>query len=132
MTTILQLYAAIKGRLKTVDLNAYDHVPGSAEWPGAFVLPPMAEHEGAADDWLTLRFDVVIMVSSTIDKNQLKLLEYQALDGPKSIKGAFDQDPSLGFPDVHARVLRSRPLGYEEQAGYLGFGAVFEVVVRLG
>lgn len=132
MTTITQLYDAIKVRLKTVDLKAYDYIPGSSEWPGAFVLPPVLEHEGAADDWSVLRFDVVVLVSGAVDKNQLKLLRYQDQSDSLSIHQAFQSDRSLGFPDVDARVTASRPLGYEEQAGYQGFGCVFEVVVRLG
>lgn len=132
-TTIKELYTAIKGRLKTIEgLNAYDHIPGVNEWPGALVHPPNVEAEGAGDGWQILRFNVMVIVSGAIDEHQLKLLDYQANEGPKSIPAAFRQDPSLGFPDVSARVSASRPMGYEEQAGYQGFGCVFEVVVCLG
>ncbi len=115
-----------------VGLNAYDYVPGSAEWPGALVLPPAVEIEGAGNAPQVLRFDVLVLVSGAIDGNQLQLLDYQDLAGPRSIIRAFRDDPSLGFPDVTVRVLRSRVLGYEEQAGYQAFGATFELSAMIG
>jgi hypothetical protein len=132
MTTIRQVYAAIKARLNSIGLNAYDYVPGSAEWPGALVLPPAVEIEGAGNAPQVLRFDVLVLVSGAIDGNQLQLLDYQDLVGPRSIIRAFRDDPSLGFDDVTVRVLRSRVLGYEEQAGYQAFGATFELSAMIG
>jgi hypothetical protein len=130
--TPLQIYRGIRDRLREIDgLNAYDFVPGASEWPGAFVLLPIIEHEGLADDWVTLRFDIVVLVSATIDENQLTLLEYQGETGDKSIHQAFASEPTLGGLCGDVRVARSRPLGYEEQAGYAGFGAVFETMVRI-
>lgn len=133
---ILPVYTALKARLKTVDrdsgFQAYDYVPGAAEWPGAFVLPPTVEPQGADDGWLILRFEIVVLISAAIDLNQLRLLEYQSSAGPRSIPRAFAAEPTLGGLVGNVRVERSRPLSYEEQAGYMGFGCSFEVVVWVG
>jgi len=129
---LLPVYAAIKYRLKDIGLNAYDYVPGSAEWPGAFILPPEVELEGLGDDWIVVVFDIVVLVSAPLDIQQLKLLEYQSLSGEKSISAAFKAEPTLGGLVGDIRIARSRPLGYEEQAGYQGFGCVFEAKARIG
>lgn len=126
------VYTAIKYRLKTTGLNAYDHVPGSTEWPGAFILPPDVELEGLSDGWVTVRFEIVVLVSAALDVHQLNLLPYQNLTGAKSIPAAFKADPTLGGLVGDIRVVRSRPLHYEEQAGYQGFGCAFETVARIG
>jgi hypothetical protein len=126
------VYAAVKDRLKLLGLNSYDYIPGAAEWPGAFVLMGEVEHEGLADDWITIRFEILLMVSAAIDEHQLQLLDYQAFSGPKSISEAFRTEPTLGLDGANVRIVRSRPLGYEEQAGYQGFGCTFEAVARLG
>lgn len=127
-----EIYRGIRDKLKTIDgLNAYDYAPGSSEWPGAFVLLPEVEHEGLGDDWISLRFDIVVLVSAVIDEKQLDLMEYQAHTGARSIPALFRSDPTLGGLVGDVRVRRSRPLGYEEQAGYQGYGAVFETVARI-
>jgi hypothetical protein len=133
---LLPIYQAMKARLKTVDparsFQAYDYVPGVNEWPGALILPPTIEPQGADDGWLILRFEIVVLVSAAVDENQLKLFEYQSSDGPKSIPKAFASEPTLGGLVGQVRVERSRPLSYEEQAGYLGFGCIFETVAWVG
>lgn len=129
---LLPIYRALKARLKTCKLNAYDYVPGSNEWPGGFILPPEIEADGAADDCFIMRFEIVVLVSGAVDENQLKLLEYQSDTGERSIARAFRSEPTLGGLVGHVRIARSRPLSYEEQAGYQGFGAVFEAVARVG
>lgn len=133
---LLPIYQAIKYRLKAVDpahnLQAYDHVPGASEWPGAFVLPPEVGHEGLGDDWMEVQFDIVVLVSSAIDSHQLKLLEYQSTKGERSIARAFRSEPTLGGLVGDIRVTGSRPLSYEEQAGYMAFGCVFSVKARIG
>lgn len=131
MTTVRELYEGVRDRLKTVGLKAYDYVPGTTEMPAAMMMPPMVEHEGLSDDWATLRFEVFVLVSGSIDEKQRRLLEYQDFEGPKSISAAFRADPTLGI-GVDVRVTRSRPVGFEEMAGYQVFGSVFEFVARLG
>lgn len=137
---LLPIYHAIKARLKGVDpstenhrgLQAYDHVPGVNEWPGALVLPPDVEIEGLANDWVTVRFSIIVLVSSAIDEHQLMLLEYQSTKGQRSISRAFMTEPTLGGLVGDIRITGSRPLNYEEQAGYQGYGAVFDGVARIG
>lgn len=133
MTSIRDVYRAVKVRLSDVGLNAYDYVPGASEWPGALVLPPNSVHvDGAGRAPMVLRFEVLVLVSGAIDENQLQLLDYMDVAGGKSILKAFGDDPSLGFPDVHVRVTESRVLGFEEQAGYQAYGAMFEFVAMVG
>ena len=133
-------YEAIKYRLRSIDpstathrgLNAYDYVPSTSEWPGIFVLPPMVDPQGLADDWLEIEFEMVLLVSAAFDVNQLKLLPYQNVSGPLSIPRAFRQEPTLGGLVGDIRITGSRPLGYEEQAGYQGWGCVFQAKARIG
>lgn len=133
MTTVRELYAAIKdGPLAAVGLRAYDYVPGSAEWPAAFILPPKIDYETLDSSVLELDIGIVILVSAATDKQQLDLLDYVDDQNPRSIPLAFHQNPSLGLSDVHAFVKRSRPLDYVEQADYKAFGSLVEASVRLG
>lgn len=138
---LLPAYRAIKARLKSVDfdpttgrgLQAYDYVPGVNEWPGAVVLPPeIPDTEGADNGLLYLNIDIVVLVSGAIDEHQLKLLEYQSTRGARSISRAFAAEPTLGGVVGHIRITGSRPLNYEEQAGYQAFGCVFTARAMIG
>jgi hypothetical protein len=132
MTTVRELYAGIKdGPLTSVGLRSFDYVPGSSEWPAAFVLPPVVEYETLAQNTLELRADIVVLVSAATDKKQLDLLDYMDDQGTLSIPLAFHSDPSLGLSGVNAVIIRARPLNYEEQADYKAFGALFEASIRL-
>lgn len=137
---LIPIWRAIKARLKTVDtdaaggrqLQAYDYVPGINEFPGALVLPPTTLPEGADDGLLYLEFDIIVLVSAAIDEHQIKLLEYQSTKGPRSIARAFASEPTLGGLVGHIRITGSRPLNYEEQAGYQAFGCVFSAKAMIG
>lgn len=113
-------------------LQSYDYVPGANEWPAALILPPDIEWEGLADEWATMRFEIIVLVSAAIDEKQLVLIEMMSSTGSRSVVAAFRKEPTLGGLVGDVRVIRSRPLGYEEQAGYRAYGAVFECVARIG
>lgn len=131
MSNIVEVAEALAERLRTIDkLNAYAHVPGSAEWPGAFVQPPIIDYEGLDEGDLDMQFEVVVLVAAVGDINQLALMPYMALEGPQSVPAAILGDRTLGLGDVDAFVVRARPLGLQEQASYQGWGCVFEVMVR--
>lgn len=133
MTTVQELYAALaSGPLTDVGLRAFDYVPGEAEWPAAYTMPPVVDYEGLANNWGELKIDVVVLVSAALDKHQGKLLPYQDIEGAQSISDAVLRNPSLGFDDVHLMLKRSRPLHLTEQSDYRAFGALFEMVARLG
>lgn len=126
-TTIRELYeVGYVTRLATTGLRSFGYVPYDSEWPAAFLLPPVVDHEGLANNWGLIRVDVIVFVSAVIDQHQHKLLPYQDVDGDQSIPAAFLADPTLGLPGVDAHVVRSRPLNMTEQAGYQAFGALFE------
>jgi len=132
MTSLRELYAAIAaGPLTDVGLRAFDHVPGSSEWPAAYVLPPVVKYEGLANNVLELRVDIVVLVSAAVDKHQRNLLDYMDDQGPSSIPLAFHQNRTLGLDGVDAFIASARPLNYEEQAGYNAFGALLESAIRL-
>lgn len=137
---IPRIYKGLKYRLREIPmsdrdgdgLQSYDFVPGANEWPAALILPPDIEWEGLSDDWATMRFEVIVLVSAAIDEKQLLLLDMMSTTGARSIPGAFRREPTLGGLVGDVRVIRSRALGYEEQAGYRAYGAVFECVTRIG
>lgn len=130
-TSLRQVYAGHKDLLATVDLRSFDHVPGSSEWPGAFLLPPTVEYETLAGSQLQFTVPIVVLVSAVVSKRQLDLLDYMDDQGPKSIPLAFHQNPSLGLSGVSASIQVARPLNLEEQAAYQAFGALLESSVLL-
>lgn len=132
MTTVSEVYTAIAdGPLTAAGLRAFPYVPGSAEWPAAYMLPPVIDYETLADTHLHLSVGIVVLVSAAVDKHQGDLLAYMDDQGALSIPLAFHQNRSLGRTDVDAFVTRARPLNMTEQAGYQAFGALFESSVRL-
>lgn len=131
MTSIPQVYEAVKNVVATTGLRAFSYVPGSAEWPGAYLMPPQVVYEGLADNVLEFDVGIVILVSAATDKNQLQLLAYMDDQGDKSIPLAFHNNPGLGLDGVHAFVRMSRPLNFEEMSAYAAFGALLEVSIRL-
>jgi hypothetical protein len=126
------VYKAIAARLKTLGPHAYDYVPGASEWPGFFLQPPMIDPEGLADDWCVITLEIVLIVSGAFDINQKQIMPYTNLTGPKSVWQAFRAEPTLGGLVGDIRITGSRPLGYEEQAGYQGFGVVFDARAMIG
>ncbi len=130
--SVRDVVEAIKaGPIAQVGLRGWSFVPGSAEVPAAIVLPPEVTYEGLADNVLEMQITVVVLISASVDKHQLRLLEFMDDLGPNSLPGAFHADPSLGLDGVSAHVLRAYPLNFEQQAAYQAYGAAFEVKVYL-
>ena len=134
MTTLRQVAEALEAKLETIPgLRSESHVPGTASrFPFAFVTPPPIEYETLALSALdALPFGIVVLVSETVPRNQLDLLDYQDVTGTRSIPALIQADRTLGLTGVDAFVLASRPLVAEEIAGYQAFGIVFDVPVRI-
>lgn len=132
-TTLGEVAAALAEQLGTIpELNAYDHVPGTAEWPGAFIRAPHVVYEGLALDDEDLSIEIILLVSAAFAEGQLDILPFMEISGPQSIPAAIHDDRTLGLDDVDVYVTLARPLGLQEQASYRGYGVIFELSVRVG
>ncbi len=132
-TTLGEIASGLVERLETIpDLNAYDHVPGTGEWPGAFIRAPQVVYEGLALDDEDLSIEIIVLVSAAFAEGQLDILPFMEISGAQSIPAAIHADRTLGFDDVDVYVTLARPLGLQEQAGYRAYGVVFELSARVG
>lgn len=133
MTTLMEAYAAIAhGPVKAAGLRSFEYIPGSDEWPAAWLMPPQITYGSLGPCIVEARVDVVVMVTASVDKHQLKLFPYMDLDGPQSIAAAVLADPSCGgVPGLNVAPIRARSLSMEEQAGFNGYGALVELAVTI-
>ena len=132
MSTLQQAAEALATRARTLpNMNAKGWVPGSTDWPAAFVQPVTVDYEALANNDEDFRLELVVMVGAITDQAQLKLFKYMDVAGAHSVPNLVQSDRTLGLGDVDALVVRARSLGQQEQAAYQGYGCAFEVVVRL-
>lgn len=132
MTTIEDVFDAIEARLATVEnLNVPGLIPDAPDFPCAFVIPvPATDYRDNADGDSVHMFEIVVLVSASLNERQRELFPYIERTGPRSIFDLFETDRDLGI-DVDAHIRDSRSLGIEEIAGYRGYGAAWTLVVSL-
>ena len=131
MTPLTDVIEALAAQIDTITgLRVSDHVPESTEYPAAFIVPPVIEYEGLDDGELICDVQVVLLVSSTVGRNQKQL--YPWLAGSGSIRAKLQDNRSLGLSDVDAHATSARPLGLQEMASYGAYGAVVNVQVMVG
>jgi hypothetical protein len=130
--TLLDVWQAIADRLRTLDVEAYHHIPGHVDPPAAIILPPRVEYEGLGSGYIEARFTVAVFVTASLYEHQLKLFDWLDLQGERSILTAFAAEPSLGLNGVNVTVTGARPLHQDQFAGYAVFGAQFEMTARIG
>lgn len=133
MTTIAEVYTALAAQVApAIEDRCYDHVPGSANYPVAFLMPPAVESEGLSSDTLTLAFELVVLVSAFDHARAPLLFPYMEPSGDQSIRARIQDNRSLGFDDVDINPGDWRPLGLEEMAAYNAFGAAMTIVAAVG
>lgn len=134
MTTprLVDVIDGLEAQLRSIDgLRVFDHVPSSAEFPAAFILPPdidylVTMHRGI----IGMELEVVVLVSAVVDRMQKDLFGYADWTGPQSIVTAIANDPTLGLSGIEAIVRSSRSLGLEEMAGYQAWGIAVRIEIH--
>ena len=131
MSTLTEIVDGIVARLRTIEgLEVYGHVPGTAEFPAAFVMPPPIDYRQAMGAGVVrMDFEVVVLVGAFESAHQTNLFPYLDVTGSWSVLAAVDADRTLGLTDVDCVVLSSRPLGLEEISAYRAWGVSFQLLV---
>lgn len=125
------LQSTIQAYLGTAQM-VYDTVPGITELPGIVIEPAKADFLGAmgrgTDEWY---FNVMVFASRADEQNgQNNLDEFLSGAGPKSIRQAIFQTPTLGLSDSTAVVEAMRGYGgTTKEAGQGVVGAILVVCV---
>lgn len=133
MTTIAEVYEAIRDRLDTIPgLRVKDHVPGATEFPVAFPEPPVVVTDNLTLETATLTVDLVVLVSAFEERRQKDLLKYQDLTGTHSLLALFQANRNLGFADVDVYAGSWRPLALVEMSYYRAYGAACGLMILLG
>lgn len=133
MISLTDIIGGLEQQLKSIaGLRVHDFVPGSAEYPAAFILPPaeinylMTMHRGLVGQEL----EVVVLVSAVADRMQKDLFDYLDWTGPRSIIAAVDLDRTLGLTGIEAIATTGRFLSLEEVAGYQAWGAAVRFLIN--
>jgi hypothetical protein len=129
---LVDIIAGLEQQLRSIaGLRVFDHVPGTAEYPAAFILPPAIDYRQTMQRGvIRLELEVVILVSSVVDRQAISLFPYIDDDGPQSIVAAVDNDKTLGLANINAVAMDCRQLGFEEVAGYGAYGAAVRFLIH--
>lgn len=132
MATIGEVADGLAQTISTATgLRTVDYIPEDINPPVLFLALASSIERGAFQrGQMELMFDAVIFTSRAVDRVGQKLLyEYASFSGDLSVWKAVDDDNDLGLTGTNAAVLRYRPLGIDEIAGYGYFGGAFEIMV---
>lgn len=138
MSSLLEIRTALQNTIQTYlgsnsGAQVYDSVPGIANMPAIVVEPDRADFLGSmgagTDEWY---FNVMVFNARGADERlaQNKLDEFLTGHGPKSIRQAIFQNPTLGLSDCTAQVRGMRGYGGSTKAAGMGvMGAILTVCV---
>lgn len=114
-------------------LRVYREVEDVVETPAVVALPRKADFAGAMQRGLdTWEFDLYVLVSRRDGGYaQQELDQYITGDGPRSIRQALYDHPTLGLPDTDAFVKGVEGYGGNFQVARIQHvGAILKVTVR--
>lgn len=131
MISLSDIIGGLEQQLTSIaGLRVHDFVPGNAEFPTAFILPPDIDYRQAfAKGVIRLELEVAVLVSASQDRMQKELFGYLDWTGPQSIVTAVDNDKTLGITGIDAHAMSARPLSLEEVAGFQAWGAAVRFVI---
>lgn len=113
-------------------LRAYAYVPEDINPPCVVVRPASIERGAMARGVMEINYELALFVSRASDRAaQANLHTYADPSGSvsNSVWAKLDADKTLGVTGVDAAVLRFRPFGWDEVAGYAYDGGIFDVLV---
>jgi hypothetical protein len=114
-------------------LNVYRNVEDVVEVPAVVAMPRECDYAGAMQRGLdTWEFDLYVLVARRDGGYaQEELDQYLTGDGPKSIRQALYDHPTLGLPDTDAFVKGVKGYGGNFQVARIQhIGAILKVTVR--
>lgn len=117
MTTLAQVRDGLEARLNTITgLRVHDHVPGDITPPAAIILPPLIldYREDLGLGAMRATFPVMLLVSSTLARQQLDLYELIERSGPRSIFAVIEADRTLGGLNVDAHAVNVEPADLDQ------------------
>jgi hypothetical protein len=133
VTTLGEVGNAVEGLLMSIyGLNVTPHIPAQTDFPAAFWHPvPATDYRDGASDGQVHVFEIIVLVSASLNENMRTVLPFLERTGAQSIFAAFESNRGLGLDGVDAHVREARPLDLQEVAGYGGAGAAVTVAVIL-
>lgn len=132
MTTLAEARDGLEAVLGTIPgLRVFDYVPSDPSPPVAVILPPVIPNYGAdlADVSIEVRFPVLLLVASNVDRQQLDLYELVEKSGARSVFAAIAADKKLGGLNVTARATGVEDFDTERFGLISYFGRVVNVTV---
>lgn len=131
--TLAQVANGIADKLNDITgLRAYSYVPEDINPPCVVIRPAQIERRTFGRGVMEIQFEVALFVSRASDRAaQTNLHTYADPSGSvsNSVWAKLDSDKTVGVPGVDAAVLRFRPFGWDEIAGYSYDGGIFDVLV---
>lgn len=122
---------ALAARLDTIPgLQGLSTVPGQITPPAALVLLESVDFDSTmsrgSDDYTWV---AMVMTSHSSETGQDLLMQYASGSGPKSVKAAFEADPTLGGLVFDANVTEVRPPGDYEMGAITYYAIPFVIQV---
>lgn len=132
METIDSVMSAIAAQLTAAtELRSEDTVPSKINPPALFLNLTSSKPGTFGADSLDIELDVVVFVSSAIDRNQRLLYRYASIGNEESIFDALASDLTFGLDGVSGSAGEFRGLGIDEIAAYNLFGGAINVAVSI-
>ena len=134
MPTPLDAIEALRTTLTRVDKLAVGFSTGSINPPYALIgVPAIPSYRDAfAGSRMTLEPTVTLLTSAAIDEiGTLRLIEFSAPSGERSIKSVIERDRKLGGVVEDCQVVDFRPLDFEEIGAIQWYGGVFTLRMML-
>ena len=111
-------------------LRCFSYVPEDVNPPALVVSLGEMERGAFCMGQMEIRVNAGLLVARTSDRaGQQQENMFAGWGSVQSVWNAVDDKPGLGLSDTNAAVLRYRPFGIEEIAGYGYFGGVFEILI---
>jgi len=139
MADLAEVIEGLRATLQSIPrLTAYDHVPGTVNFPAAVIIAPTGlEYDDLAEDEddgdYTAVFEVALLVGSAIAENQRELIPLLDPRDSTSVFRRVQNDRSLGGLNVDAHVSGApRRLTFDEVAAYKAWGQMVLVQVIVG
>jgi hypothetical protein len=129
MASVQEVLDALATQINTATgLRAYGYVPDDASPPFIFMSLGLIDRGAFRMGQMEFQIDAALFVSKASDRvGQQSAFSFASWGTVPSVWNAIDDTPGLGLSGTNAAVLRYRPLGIEEIAGYGYFGGVFEI-----
>lgn len=112
------------------ELRCFSYVPEDVNPPALVLSLGELERGAFCMGQIEIRVNAGLLVTRSSDRaGQQQENTFAGWGTVQSVWNAVDDNPGLGLTDTNAAVLRYRPFGIEETAGYGYFGGVFEILI---